>query len=73
MSQNGRAPAVPDGIKLTVIGEDLIDCTRRLSRQRFDATPGTAYLLRPDQHLCARWRSFAREDRGGARRALVRS
>lgn len=26
--------------------------------RRFDATPGAFYLLRPDQHLCARWRNF---------------
>lgn len=28
-----------------------------LAAQRYDARPGTTYLLRPDQHVCARWRS----------------
>ncbi|MDH6168777.1 3-(3-hydroxy-phenyl)propionate hydroxylase [Variovorax boronicumulans] len=27
-----------------------------LAIQRYDARPGTVYLLRPDQHVCARWR-----------------
>jgi 3-(3-hydroxy-phenyl)propionate hydroxylase len=25
---------------------------------RYDARPGSCYLVRPDQHLCAHWRSF---------------
>ncbi|VVD73725.1 FAD-dependent oxidoreductase [Pandoraea cepalis] len=28
-----------------------------LAAQRYDAAPGTVYLIRPDQHVCARWRS----------------
>jgi 3-(3-hydroxy-phenyl)propionate hydroxylase len=27
-----------------------------LATQRYDAQSGTVYLLRPDQHVCARWR-----------------
>jgi len=33
------------------------DATGTLAR-RFDARPGSFYLLRPDQHLCARWRNW---------------
>lgn len=54
---DGGRPPPPEGIKLTVIGEDLLD-SAGLFATRFDATPGASYLLRPDQHLCARWRAF---------------
>ena len=32
--------------------------TAGLAAARYDGTPGTCYLLRPDQHVCARWRNF---------------
>lgn len=28
-----------------------------IAAQRYDAHPGTTYLIRPDQHVCARWRA----------------
>jgi 3-(3-hydroxy-phenyl)propionate hydroxylase len=41
-----------------------------LLAQRYDAKEGTTYLFRPDQHVCARWRSF---DLGRVRAAISRA
>ncbi len=40
-------------------GQCSLDCvtdSEGLAFQRYDARPGTAYLIRPDQHVTARWR-----------------
>ena len=47
----------------------LVDA-QGLAARRFDARPGTAYLLRPDQHVAARWRSL---DAAAVRAAVARA
>ncbi len=45
------AAAAPEGLRV------LEDYAGRFA-ERYDAQPGTIYLLRPDQHVAARWRAF---------------
>ncbi|RDE51058.1 MAG: FAD-dependent oxidoreductase [Candidatus Accumulibacter meliphilus] len=45
------------------------DCRGRYA-ERYDARPGTVYLLRPDQHIAARWR---RLDAAAVAAALTRA
>jgi len=63
---------VPQG---AVIAENAargawIEDTDGLLAQRYDAYPGTYYLLRPDQHVAARWR---RLDPAKIRAAIARA
>lgn len=60
IAQRGSAPA---GLAT------LIDSKQRI-RERYDLQPGTSYLLRPDQHVAARWRQF---DADKVRVALARA
>jgi 3-(3-hydroxy-phenyl)propionate hydroxylase len=51
-------------------GPGMFEDSEGLFAARYDATPGSFYLLRPDQHVCARWRSF---DPPAVRAALARA
>ena len=51
------------------VGKDIIDRDGVLT-ERYDAQPGTVYLIRPDQHVAARWRTF---DPTQAQAALARA
>ena len=51
-------------------GRVVIQDKERLIAARYDARQGTCYLVRPDQHVCARWRTF---DLAAVRRAIARA
>jgi 3-(3-hydroxy-phenyl)propionate hydroxylase len=42
----------------TANGAFVVEDVEGIVTHRFDARPGTFYLLRPDQHVCARWREL---------------
>jgi 3-(3-hydroxy-phenyl)propionate hydroxylase len=70
----GAAPpaaALPAGADLRVlsIGDDVVDA-EGLAAARYDGRPGTAYLIRPDRHVAARWRAL---DPGALAAALARA
>ena len=48
---------LPAGASASSALRTLIDSEGLLAK-RFDAQAGTTYLMRPDQHIAARWRSF---------------
>ncbi|MGY0570863.1 FAD-dependent oxidoreductase [Bradyrhizobium sp. RDM12] len=59
---NGAAVDAPEGVKDLRIGGDggLAD-PKGLVGKRYDAEPGSAYLLRPDGYVAARFRHATRE------------
>jgi 3-(3-hydroxy-phenyl)propionate hydroxylase len=52
MITRGRSGAAPRGWTLL---RDL----EGIAHKRYDARPGTTYLIRPDRYVAGRWRSFA--------------
>jgi 3-(3-hydroxy-phenyl)propionate hydroxylase len=54
----GGAETASASARQNSTGIAFLDDTEGLLAQRYDAVPGTFYLIRPDQHVCARWRSF---------------
>jgi 3-(3-hydroxy-phenyl)propionate hydroxylase len=51
-------PIVVSSIKQEHASIKVLHDVKGLFKARFDATPGTVYLVRPDQHVSARWRKF---------------
>ena len=73
-SRRWRASAIPCKVVQVggkpATGAIHVEDVQGLAVQRYDAWPGTVYLLRPDQHVCARWREF---DLPSVRAAIARA
>ena len=68
---NGAGVDVPDGVGVVRIGgNDGFADPAGLAGMRYDAEPGTAYLLRPDGYVAAR---FRHPTRGALDEALARA
>jgi 3-(3-hydroxy-phenyl)propionate hydroxylase len=67
---NGAAIDCPEGVPVISIGTGEFSDTAGLVAARYDARPGTAYLLRPDGYVAAR---FRHPTRSAIEAALVRA
>ena len=72
----GALGAASPSCRVVSVGDDsgaAVHDVGGLLRQRYDARAGSSFLFRPDQHLCARWRSFDVHDvLAAASRAAIR-
>jgi len=70
-----RDPIAADALVIssrpsTRAGTHVLHDVKGLAAKRYDATPGTTYVVRPDQHVAARFRAF---DAGKVRQAIARA
>jgi len=73
VGRKGEIQAPPGAARVDLTGKTIIPAfidTHGLFAKRYDATPGSSYLFRPDQHLNARWRTL---DVNTVRSALSRA
>jgi 3-(3-hydroxy-phenyl)propionate hydroxylase len=66
MNIRGALATLPVPVQLLVVrppdgtaGKGEVVDAQGLLATHYDATPGSFYLIRPDQHVAARWRTFA--------------
>jgi 3-(3-hydroxy-phenyl)propionate hydroxylase len=67
---NGTGVAAPEGVGVIRVGGDGFVDAAGLAGKRYDAEPGSAYLLRPDGYVAAR---FRHPDRPAVDAALARA
>ena len=65
-----RQEAIACRIVSIAEGEGAVRDVEGLVARRYDGRAGTCYLVRPDQHVCARWRAF---DPAAVRAAIARA
>lgn len=51
-------PLLISRVAATACALPLVHDVRGIAAQRYDTKPGSVYLIRPDQHVAARWRRF---------------